>query len=482
MTVIDLLIKNAIVVTMNDERTIHPQGYVAVHDGLIKAVGAQKDCPLDTAAKVIDADGKVVLPGFVSTHTHVNDILLRGGLADDRLIYDWLFNAIYPGLAAQSQKDLEAGSSLWCMDAIRAGVTTFVDNHDYAIDRIDMSVDTCIDSYDKFGLRAIMVRQFIDHFPQGTEEYIGAIVARGPKDPLPFEVYEDTDAAMSSIEACIKRHKGRGNGRINVWGSPAVATMTSTEGWLKIKELSRKHNGKITTHTSESHFDNTRAGVSTVEFLATLGIMDSDYIAVHCTQVNDNDIRIMARTDTRIAHCIASNMFVGEGIPPLTDFHTAGILTGMGTDNATANNNINMLADMKMVALAQKGKYESAVAITAERVLEMATIEGARVLGMENEIGSLEAGKKADLNILNLSGTHLIPRHNIVSVLVYQTLGTEVETVLVDGKVLMEDRVFTLFDREEEEAMLSSIQEASDGIVERAGLEKSREWCSYKAI
>ncbi|MGI9316329.1 MAG: amidohydrolase [bacterium] len=482
MTSIDLLIKNATVVTMNEARSVHEHGFVAVQDDRIVAVGAMDDCPYDSAAKVIDAETKVVLPGFISTHTHVNDALLRGGLTDDKLLYDWLFNSIYAGVAAQTQSDLDAASSLWCMDAIRAGVTTFVDNHDYATDRIDMSIDTHVDNYDKFGLRAVMVRQFIDHFSEGMEEYLDVVFARGPEKRLPWEVHEETDAALASMEATIKRHKGRADGRIDVWASPTVAVMTSVEGLLKSKALAKKYNTKLTCHTSESHNDNRRAGVSTIEFLATLDMLGPDYIAVHCTQIDDNDIRILSRTGTPVAHCVAANMFTGEGIPPLTDMHTAGILTGMGTDNTTANNNINILADMKTVALAQKGKYESAVAITAEKVLEMATIEGAQVLGMDKDIGSLEAGKKADINILDFSGTHLVPRHNVISMLVYQALGNEVETVLVDGKILMENRILTLFTREEEAEKLRSIQAAADGVVERSGLVKAREWTAYKAV
>ena len=480
MSTIELLIKNAAILTMNDERDIHPRGFVAINDGKIVGVGSMDDCPFETAAKVIDAQGKVVTPGFVNTHCHFYDILLRGGIADDKLLYDWLFNITYPAMAAFTQKDVEAAASLWCMEAIKSGITTFVENHDNAPDRIDMSLDTAISVYEKFGLRARVARQFIDSYAEGMGDYFDAIMRKGPEKRLPFDIMENTDAAIASMEAAIKRHKGRANGRIEVWPSPSVVNLTTVEGLIKVKELARKYNSKMTCHMSESPHDRMRSGVTDIEFLSTLGILDSDFIAVHCTQVDDNDIRIMARTDTRFAHCVSSNMFMGAGIAPLTDIQTAGIVTSLGTDNATANNTVNMLADMKLVALAQKGKYQSATAITAERILEMATIEGAKTLGLENEIGSLEVGKKADINVIGLSGVHMFPQHNIPSVLVYQTLGNEVETVIVDGKILMENKVLTLISPEEEIEMLQNIQLASESVAERAGLEKNRAWCSYK--
>ena len=482
MATIDLLITNADIVTMDDMRTVHSPGYLAIKDELIHSVGNQTECPHETAGKVIDAGGKAILPGFVNTHTHVHDILMRGGLSDDRSLYDWLFNIIYPGLAAYGPEEIEVSGSLYCIEAIRSGITTFVDNHDYAYDRIDMSTDGLISVYDRFGLRAVFVRQFIDHMPSDMDEYIGAVFAKGPKERLPWDVLENTNQAIGSMEAAIKRHHGRANGRIQVWPSFTVVTMTTVEGLLRVKDLARKHGGRVTGHVSETKFDNRRAGVSSIEFLATIGFLDSNLTAVHCVQVDDNDIRILSRTDTRVSHNPMSNMFVGEGLAPIVDMQAAGIVTGIGTDNATANNTVNMFQVMRSTALVQKGKYENAVAISAEKVLEMATIEGAKAIGMDKEIGSLEAGKKADVIVIDLSAPNMIPRHRIPSVLVYQTLGTEVETVIVDGQVLMEDRILTMLEAGEEQAILATAQAASDGVVARAQIEKDRGWRSYRAV
>ncbi|MGI9316308.1 MAG: amidohydrolase family protein [bacterium] len=478
---LDILIENAVVVTMDPERAVHEPGYVAIKDDRIVSVGKQGDCPTDKAAKVIDARGKAVMPGFVNTHTHVDDILLRGGPSDDRMLYDWLFNANYAGMAAYGPEDTDAAANIYCLEAVRAGITTFVDNHDYDWTRLDETTDRLISIYERFGQRAVYARMFFDHMASGMEEYFGAIFAKGPKERLPWDIVETTDQAIASIEACIKRHHGRAEGRIHVWPSPGVSVMTSPEGLLRAKDLAKKYGTMVTGHVSESKFDNKRAGVSDIEFLATVGYLDDKVLAVHCVQVDDNDIRIMARTGTKLAHCIKANMFIGDGIGPLTEMQAAGIVTGMGTDNPSANNTVNMLADMKSVALAQKGKYENAVAMTAERVLEMATIEGAQAIGMEKDIGSLEAGKKADLITIDLSGPHMAPRHRIASTLVYQAMGHEVETVIVDGNILMENGELTMLEPGEERAIIDEAQTASNRVIEKAGI-IHRAWSSYIAV
>ncbi|MGI9288925.1 MAG: amidohydrolase family protein, partial [Pseudomonadales bacterium] len=190
---------------MNDGRTVYPSGYVAINDGCILSVGAQENCPYDTAAKVIDAQGKAILPGFVNTHTHVHDILLRGGLSDDRKLYDWLFNVIYTGLSAYGPEEIEAAGTLYCIEAIRSGITTFVDCHDFSADRVDMAVDGLISNYDRYGVRAVLARMFIDHMPTDMDAYIDAIISRGPEQRLPWDPIESTEEALASIEATIKR-------------------------------------------------------------------------------------------------------------------------------------------------------------------------------------------------------------------------------------------------------------------------------------
>jgi cytosine/adenosine deaminase-related metal-dependent hydrolase len=193
-------------------------------------------------------------------------------------------------------------------------------------------------------------------------------------------------------------------------------------------------------------------------------------LAGHCVQADANDLRVLARHQVKVATNPVSNMFLGSGIAPVAEMLAAGLTVGLGTDDGNCNNSVNMLADMKVAALAQKARYQRATAITAAKVLEMATIDGARALGMEADIGSLEAGKKADLVVVDLDRANLVPRHSIASVLVYQADGTEVDTVVVDGRVLLRGRRATWLEEGGERALLAAAQAASERIAAEAGL------------
>jgi cytosine/adenosine deaminase-related metal-dependent hydrolase len=179
--------------------------------------------------------------------------------------------------------------------------------------------------------------------------------------------------------------------------------------------------------------------MTSIEYLASIGFLGSDVLAGHCTQANASDLRILRDLDVKVAHNAVSNLFLGSGIAHVTEMHDLGITVGLGTDDANCNNSVNMLADMKTAVLAQKGRTRRADAMTAEKALEMATIDGARALGMEGEIGSIEVGKRADLTIVDLSHPRLRPLHSVASALVYQASGSEIDTVVVDGRVLLED-------------------------------------------
>lgn len=193
-----------------------------------------------------------------------------------------------------------------------------------------------------------------------------------------------------------------------------------------------------------------------------------------------NDLRIVKKHDVKIAHNAVSNQYVADGIAPIMEYCTAGIVVGLGTDDCNANQSVSMISDMKHAALAQKVKYLTSAAMTAEKVLEMATIDGARAIGMEDQLGSIEVGKKADMILMNLNYPQTTPCHNIPSAVVYHAYGHEIDTVVCDGQILMEDRTLTAFTKEEESALLVRAQEASDNVLERAGMQKlrDRDWTS----
>jgi atrazine chlorohydrolase/5-methylthioadenosine/S-adenosylhomocysteine deaminase/melamine deaminase len=277
--------------------------------------------------------------------------------------------------------------------------------------------------------------------------------------------FETAESALTAIDDLISRFHGSADGRIQVWPSPGVAIFCSREGLLGAKELARRRGTRLTLHLAESPHDRQQAGMSSIEYLASIGFLGPEVLAGHCVQADLNDLRILRRYDVKVANNAVSNMFLGSGIAPVMEMHLAGLTVGIGTDDANCNNGVNMLSDMKFVALAQKARYARADALTAQRVLEMATIDGARALGMEHEIGSLEPGKKADLVLVDLDRPHLYPRVSVPSVLVYQANGSEVDTVVVDGRILLEGgRLLGL------DPPAAQIQAASDRIVREARL------------
>lgn len=421
---------------MDEVRSEFAPGYVAIGDDVIVGVGPQEDCPSE-ADRVIEARGKIALPGFVNAHTHAIHILMRGGLSDDRPLYDWLFNVILPGLAVYRQADIEIAARLYCTEALLSGITTFVDNVEFPADRFGMAADTAIGVYRQMGLRVIYARMFYDHAPPDLGPTIDAAQAREPGVRHPAAEPEPAASALASIEELIRRHHGTGDGRIQVWPSPGVAILCSREGLLGARDLARRRGTRLTLHLAESPHDRYQSGMTSIRYLASIGFLGPDVLAGHCVQADDGDIATLKAFGVTVATNPVSNMFLGSGIAPVTEMRAAGIIIGLGTDDANCNNSVNMISDMKIAALAQKGRRREPSAMTADDVLAMATIDGARALGMADQIGSLETGKKADLVLLDFERPHLYPRHSVSSTLVYQANGSEVDTVLVDGRVLV---------------------------------------------
>lgn len=477
----DLVVENAAVLTMDPERRVLPSATVVVRDGRIVSVGEDVRGDVARAGKRIDGTGKVLMPGFVNAHTHAIHNLLRGGLSDDRVLYDWLLNVLYPGVLAYTTEDAKLAARLFCVEAIRAGITTVVDNAD--LGRLDHLADATVSTYEEMGLRAIYARMFSDVTPPELVGYIEAMEGKEPEvrhDPNPIE---DTQVALDAIEGLIRRHHGRAQGRIQIWPSPGIAIFCSKEGLLGAKDLARRHGTMLTIHVAESRFDAKQYGVSSVEYLSSIGFLGPEVLAAHCVQIDDNDIRTLRVSDVKVANNVVSNMFLGSGIAPVAQLILAGVTVGLGTDDCNCNTSVNMLSDMKFAALAQKVRYESSGAMTAEKVVEMATIDGARAVGLADEIGSIEPGKKADFILLDLRQPQAVPRFSIPSVLVYQAYGNEVDTVVVDGQVLMEDKQLTRVPADEEAALLREVQVASEAIVERAGMQRIRDrgWKSFVA-
>lgn len=472
----DLLIQGGTVLTMNPAREIFPNGAVAISGGRIQAVGdAAEIADHYQAASTLDASNTLVMPGLVNAHTHVIQILLRGGLSQDRDLYDWLFNVLYPGLAQYDGHDAALAARLYCAEAIRNGITTIVDNEDRG--RSDECAVATIEAFRATGIRAVYARMFFDSAPEHLSKLVETVMRKAPKVKRSSDLIEDTQAAISHIASLIDRFHGAEQGRISVWPAPSLPNITSERGLLMAAELAETRNVGITIHLAEAPLDATMFNMTSTEYLHAIGFLSPRVLCGHCVYCNPRDIRLLKIHDAKVAHNAVSNLYLASGFAPIAEMISEGLTVALGTDDANCNENVNIFEAMKFAALVQRAKYLDASALTAEKVVEMATIEGARAIGMEHDIGSLEPGKKADLIMLNRDHAQLWPLHHVPNALVYQANGSEVQTVIVDGRIIMEDRRLAFLEPGEERELYARAQAASEAIARRAGLHgRDLEW------
>ncbi|WP_133150531.1 amidohydrolase family protein, partial [Frankia canadensis] len=436
-------------------------------------------------ARVIDAAGSALLPGFVDAHVHSLDILLRGGVADDRPLYDWLVNVNLPAARAYRLEDHATAVRLFSLEALRSGITTVVDQIEVPFAEWDEISDVVVDTYVQTGLRAVVGQMFYDTVPPEMDALMAAYTRKEPQlTPDLGAQPGGLEDVLAKLETLIRRHHGKADGRISYWPAPGVAILCTADALLGAQRLARRHGVMTTVHVAESPLDRMQQGMSSVQYLAAIGYLAPDVLAGHCVQVDTNDIRALAVAGAKVSSQPVSNLFLGNGIAPVADMQTAGVVVALGTDDGNCNNSVNFLADMKFAALLQKGRAGNPAVLGAEKVLEMATIDGATAVGLADVIGSVEVGKQADLILVDLSGAHLHPRQSTASVLVYQANGTEVHTVVIAGEVVLENRQPTWLDPDAERRLVEDVDEASARILTDARVRPRTDqtWVSRRAV
>jgi 5-methylthioadenosine/S-adenosylhomocysteine deaminase len=412
---VDLLITNATIVTMDGERRIIEHGQIAVRGDAIYAIGAGLLFPKGVQAKqTIDAKGALVLPGFINGHTHVPMTLLRG-LHDDVTLDDWLRKYIFPAEAKNVTEDfVRWGTRLAAAEQIRSGITTFADMYYFE--------DAVAEETKAAGMRGVLGETFLD-FPAPDNktnaamlEYTEKFLKRWQNDPLIHAA-----AAPHSIYTCSQK---------TLQDSAALA---------------RKYNAPILIHLAEmkKELDDSlkQNGLTPVQYVEKLGILGPDVVAAHCIFVDEKDRKILAEHQVGCVHNPSSNMMLASGVAPVIEERAAGIAIGLGTDGpAGSNNDLDLMEEMDLAAKLQKITKMDPRALGAKSVVEMATIEGARALHMEKEIGSLEVGKKADIILISLDEPNAVPIYDIYAQLAYALKGSDVETVVIGGRIVMRDR------------------------------------------
>ena len=440
---VELKVTNGTVVTMNERREVVEDGAVAVEDGRIVAVGDADDIGREyDADRVVDAGGGVVLPGFISTHAHVSDILLRGRRAD-RTLFEWLYNVKKPAVQAMTPSEHEVAAALFCREAIGNGVTTFVENgtngtptgHGYPEDAIEAKLAV----YDRAGLRNVYAHGFSDRESSAEmEAFTDRLMDLAPSVERFRPGTVDTDEALDTVESYIESYHTTANGRQSVWPAPTVAGGVTPDGLAGAYEIAERHDVMTTTHTAEHPLEE-RGHLSSVEYLRTAGYLGDRALLGHCVQITDRDRRLLTETDARVAHNPLTNLALGTGFAPVPELIESGVTVGLGTDNASASHTVNPINDVRFAVMMHKGNMMEPGAIGATKGLEMATIDAARAIGREESLGSIERGKCADMVVLDLAHTHTTPHANLAATIVYQAQGHEIETVVCDGEVIMAD-------------------------------------------
>ena len=459
---IDHLLKNGIIVTVNPDREVFFHGAVAIQGNRIVEVGPSDalEAKYTDAAKVTDLDGKIVFPGFVNTHNHLFQTLLKG-LGDDMVLKDWLETMTFPAATNLTRNDCYLAAMLGCMEGLHSGITTMLD-YMYPHPTGELS-DGVIDAMKELGIRGILGRGCMN-----TGKQFG--VHPG--------IMQDVDTIEKDLRRLFETYHNSEDGRIKIWVAPAAIWSNSKDLLQMLWRVTNEYKSGFTVHISETPFDRDAAqelhGLPDAEVLEDLGIVGPNVLMVHCCYLTDKDIAMAKKYDMKVSHNVCSNQYLSSGVADVPKMLRNGITVSLGVDGAASNNAQDMVELMKFTALQHKVATRDPLAMTAEKVLEMATIDGARALGMEDEIGSLEAGKKADLVIFDpLECPKAIPMHNPVSTLVYSASMKNIVGAMVDGKVVMENGVITTV--KDEKDIYRKVQKCAEDLCERGHITHRRE-------
>lgn len=461
-----LLIDNVIIVTVNKDREILENHTLVIEGSRIKDIGPSDIIKrkYEDIEKKIDGCGKIIFPGLINTHNHLFQTLLKG-LGDDLVLSDWLKRMTFPSAAHLEPEDTYDAAMLGCVEGIHSGTTTMLDYmYPHPVEELS---DGVIRAFRELKIRGIFGRGMMN-----TGEKYGTHKA----------ITQEINTIEKDCYRLFDKYHGSENNRIKIWLAPA-AVWSNSEELLKLTwRITNEYNSGYTVHVSETPFDREASmgthGLYDMNVLEKLEIVGPNVLMVHCVYLTDRDIRMAKHYDMKVSHNTVSNMYLSSGVAPVPRMIESGITVGLGTDGPASNNSQDMIELLKFTALLHKVSTKDPTVITSEKVLEMATIDGAKAIGMEDEIGSIEIGKKADFFIYNPSlSPKSIPMHHPVSTLVYSGTHACVETVVIDGNIILENGVLLTAD---EQAIIEIGQKSADSLAERAGTtgNKRRVWTS----
>jgi 5-methylthioadenosine/S-adenosylhomocysteine deaminase len=440
---VDLLVSGGTVVSMDPARKIYQDGSIAITGDAIVAAGPRTEIEARyKGAKTLDARGRLVLPGFINGHTHVPMTLFRG-LHDDVPLNDWLYKYIFPAEAKNVNEEfVRWGTRLAAAEQIRSGVTTFADMYYFE--------DAVAEETKAVGMRGVLGETFID-FP-------------APDNKSEAEM-------LAYTEKFLKRWQG--DALIHAAPAPHSIYTCSKKTIQDAAALAKKYHAPLLMHVSEMKKEwedsEKQNGASPVQYLEKIGVLGPDLVAAHCIFVDEADRKLLAERQVGCVHNPSSNMMISSGVSPVPEMRAAGIAVGLGTDGpAGSNNDLDLMEEIDLAAKLAKITKMDPLALNAKAVVEMATIDGARALHMETAIGSLQAGKKADLILISLNEPNAVPMYDIYAQIAYSLKASDVETVVIAGRVVMQERTLLTID---EPRVLDKAREYRKSVSASLGME-----------
>lgn len=411
-----ILIKNVNLIPMDDKNeTVKNTNIYIVDDKVVHIGELRQDIEVE---RIIDGKNKIAMPGLINAHTHIGMSLLRN-FADDLPLHDWLTKKIWPTEANLRGDDVYWGSLLSMVEMIQGGTTAFCDMY-FFMDEVGKGLE-------ESGIRGILTRGLIEE--QGKSQI-----------------------KLDETRELYKKYHGKGNGRIKVMVAPHAPYTCSPDFLKETINLAKELNTGIHIHLSETKKEVEDSfklyGKSPIKHVYDLGLLDLPTIAAHCVHLDDDDIEIIKEKNVFPVNNPGSNLKLASGFAPIDKMLKRGIPVALGTDGSSSNNNLNMFEEINLAALVNKAVNNDAISVPAISALKMATINGAKALQWDKEMGSIEVGKKADMILIDTDKPHLYPHHNIISSIAYSAQASDVDTVIVDGKIIMEKREIKTLDVE----------------------------------
>lgn len=450
-----ILIENGTVVTLNPNRDVHSPGYVWVEDDRIAAVGAggAPDAVRQQADRVLDASQMAIIPGLVNAHVHAYQSFMRG-FDGARSLMPWLREVAWPITAEMTERDVYLACMLTFMENIRGGATAIIDNQ-YA-HREPTNDDAACRAAEEVGVRYLLARNWAD------------------QNTAPSQL-ETADEILGVMERLHGSWHGRAGGRIWVEFGPIIPRCCSDETMGRTRPLAQAWGVGMHMHVSESKFTSEETvrikGMRDVEWLSRMGVLNPQMQVVHAVWLTDEEIALLAESGAVAVHCPVSNMFLASGIAPVTRMRKAGVTVALATDGQACNNGLEMIDMLKLTSNLQKVGTLDTAALSPEEVLEMACLGGAAALGQRELVGSLEPGKKADVVAVDLSASRLLPGEGVVNTVVNYAVSADVHTVMVDGRILMQNHEIAFGD---EAAIIEEARRVREDLLRRVGVGSPR--------